>query len=269
LSWVNAGPIGVVNLEAMTTRTFESLPCRACAARNTTLCASLPDRDMHRLFALASEREYAAGEEIFRQEQAADHVYSLRSGHATIQRLTDDGRRQVLLFLFPGDFIGFTSEDRFHYSASAITPVRACRFERRALEDLIRGFPEMDRKLRFTFTRAADANFELLFSLGRKDAVQKVASLLWYVSYRQRKGGQPGNPVHLPMRRGDIADFMGLTTETVSRVFTQLRQAGVIRLTGANDVEIADMGRLREVALVVTEPAPLVHADPDYYPRKS
>lgn len=247
---------------------FETLPCSGCVARSATLCASLADADMHRLFALAAEREFAAGEPIFRQEQPADHVYSLRSGYATLQRLTSDGRRQILSFLYPGDFLGFTSEDSFHYSATAITAVRACRFDRPALEELIREFPGMDRKLRFTLTRAMDASFELLFSLGRKDAVQKVASLLWYASYRQRKRGLPDNPVHLPMRRADIADFMGLTTETVSRAFTLLRKSGVIRLPGVNDVEIVDMARLREVGLVVAEPAPLVHRDPDYYPRK-
>jgi len=224
---------------------------------------------MHRLYALATEREFGAGDLLFHQEQPADYVFSLRAGYGAIYRLTADGKRQVLSFLFPGDFVGFTSEDRFHYAAGAITPVKACRFERASLEGLIREYPEMDRKLRFTLTRAMDATFELLFSLGRKDAVQKVASLLWYVSYRQRKMRLTDNPVRLPMRRADMADFMGLTTETVSRAFTSLKQMGVIRLPGVNDVEIVDMDKLRDVGLVVSEPAPLLRSDPDYYPHKN
>lgn len=253
----------------MTGTEFARLPCSHCAARTATLCAGLSDGDMHRLYALATDRQFGAGDLLFRQEQPADHVFSIRTGYATIFRLTADGKRQVLSFLFPGDFVGLTSEDRFHYAAAAISRVSACRFERAALEALIREFPEMDRKLRFTLTRAMDANFELLFSLGRKDAVQKVASLLWYVSYRQRKMRLADNPVHLPMRRADIADFMGLTTETVSRAFTALKQMGVIRLQGASDVEVLDMARLRDVGLVVAEPAPLLRADPDYYPHKN
>lgn len=248
---------------------FQALPCSRCVARAATLCASLSDADMHRLYALASDRRFRPGDLMFHQEQPADHVFSLRSGYGTIFRLTADGKRQVLSFLFPGDFLGFTSEDRFHYAAAAISKVEACRFERASLEGLIREFPEMDRKLRFTLTRAMDASFELLFSLGRKDAVQKVASLIWYVGYRQRKSGLRENPVHLPMRRADIADFMGLTTETVSRAFTVLRQMGVIRLPDINDVEIIDMARLRDVGLVVAEPAPLLRRDPDYYPHKN
>lgn len=247
---------------------FEALPCRHCRARTATLCASLPDADMHRLYSLATEQDFAPGALLCREEDPADYVYSLRSGYATVFRLTAEGKRQILAFLFPGDFIGMTSEDTYHFSVMATAAVRCCRFERAALEALIEGFPVMDRKLRFTFERAMDAAYELIFSLGRKNAVQKVAAFLWFVSYRQRKLGQPENPVRLPMRRGDIADFMGLTIETVSRAFTELRSGGIIRTPTANDVEIADMGRLRAIGVVVAEPAPFRHGDPEHYPRK-
>lgn len=244
------------------------LPCPACPARAGTLCAGLADADMPRLYALAAELHFAPGDLLLRQEQPADFVFSLRAGHATVFRLTADGRRQVLAFLFPGDFVGFTAEDSYHYGVAAIDPVLACRFERGALEALIAEFPPMDRKLRFTLVRAMDAAFELQFSLGRKDAVQKIASFLWYVSYRQRKLNLPDSPVHLPMRRADIADFMGLTTETVSRSLTVLRQSGAIRLSGVHEVVITDLERLRAIGVVVAEPAPYRHRDPEYYRRK-
>lgn len=247
---------------------YAQLPCSRCPARTATLCASLADPQMPELYRLADDRRFAAGDAILVQEQAADWVFSLRSGHAALTRLTSDGRRQILAFLFPGDFFGLTSEDRYHYGVTAIADAGACRFDRAALEDLTRRFPEMDRKLRFTLTRAMDASFELLFSLGRKDALQKVASFIWYVGYRMRKLGESGNPVHLPMRRADIADFLGLSTETVSRTLTSLRESGVIELVGATDIRIADLAALRSIGVVVAEPAPFVHADPDYYPRK-
>ena len=247
---------------------YSELPCSSCSARSATLCASLADADMYRLYTLATEQQFSTGNTIVHQEQSADFVFSLRSGHATMFRLTTDGKRQILAFLFPGDFVGFTSEDNYHYGVSAISSVEACRFERTALESLIEAHPEMDRKLRFTLTRAMDASYELFFSLGRKDALQKVASFIWYVSYRQRKLHQPENPLHLPMRRADIADFMGLTIETVSRAFTALKEMDAIRLHGAYDVEIVDMQRLRSLGIVVAEPSPYTHADPDYYPHK-
>jgi len=244
------------------------LPCRNCIARSATLCASLDDADMPRLFEIATELEYTAGELIVRQEQPAEYVFSIRSGYAMLFRLTLEGKRQILAFLFPGDFMGFTSEDNYHYGVSAIEETAVCRFERVALESLIKQFPSMDRKLRFTLTRAMDASYELLFSLGRKDAIQKVASFIWYISYRQRKLAQPDNPIELPMRRADVADFLGLTIETVSRAFTTLREMKAIQLHDAYTVEIIDMQQLRAIGVVVAEPSPFVHADPDYYPRK-
>lgn len=252
----------------MSTAPYASLPCSRCVARESTLCASLADDDMHRLYGLATGQRFEAGGLLLRQEGPADHVFSLRSGHANVFRLTADGKRQILAFLFPGDFVGFTSEDNYHYGVAAISAVEACRFERTRLELLIEEFPRMDRKLRFTLTRAMDASFELLFTLGRKDALQKVASFLWYISYRQRKLGQPDNPVHLPMRRADIADFMGLTVETVSRALTLLKQMDAIRLNNAYEIGIVDMDRLRSLAVVVAEPAPWLHEDPDYYRHK-
>jgi len=248
--------------------TYQELPCSRCIARQSTLCASLADADMHRLYALATEQSYANGDFILHEEQSADFVLSIQAGYAAMVRLTADGKRQILAFLFPGDFVGFTSEDRYHYGVTALSQVELCRFDRTELEALIEAFPVMDRKLRFTLTRAMDASFELMFSLGRKDALQKVASFIWYVGYRHKKLQQPDNPIHLPMRRSDIADFMGLTIETVSRAFTMLKEMDAIRLHGAYDVEIVDMKQLRAIGVVVAEPAPFEHNDPDYYPHK-
>jgi len=230
---------------------YSDLPCCNCYARSATLCASLSDADMHHLYGQATERSFDAGKFIVRQEQAADYVFSIRSGYASMFRLTAGGKRQILAFVFPGDFIGFTSEDNYHYGISAISSVEACCFERTALEALIEKYPTMDRKLRFTLIRAMDATFELLFALGRKDATQKVASFVWYISYRLSRLRQPEDLVRLPMSRADIADCLGLTIETVSRVFTTLRQSGIIHLHGANDVEIIDMQQLMSVGDIV------------------
>ncbi len=247
---------------------YADLPCSTCVARDSTLCASLSDADMHELYAIATEQDYHTGEALLHQEQPADYVFSIQRGYANMFRLTADGKRQILAFLFPGDFVGFTSEDNYHFGVSAIASTRACRFDRRRLESLIVKHPEMDRKLRFTLTRAIDSFFELLFSLGRKDALQKVAAFLWFISYRQRKLHRPDNPIYLPMRRADIADFMGLTIETVSRAFTAMKASGVIRLHGAYEVEIVDMDELRALGVVVAEPSPYMHGDDDYYPHK-
>jgi CRP/FNR family transcriptional regulator len=247
---------------------FTGLPCSRCPARRGNLCGSLADGDMHRLYALATESRFGAGDLLLEQGKAATHLYSIREGNGQVYRLTSDGRRQILSFLFPGYFLGLTSEDNYHYGAVALNDLAACRFDRAAVEDLIRQFPAMDRKLRFTLIRALDASLELVFTLGRKDSVRRVASFLWYMSYRQRQLNQPENPVHLPMGRADIADFLGLTTETVSRAFSELRRRGLVETRGIHDVAVTDLARLRELGEIEGDPAPARHNDPDYYPRK-
>lgn len=223
---------------------------------------------MHRLYALATEWKCRTGDSLMVQEGPAQFLFSIRSGYGQVFRLGADGRRQILSFLFPGYFAGLTSEDNYHYGAVALTDMTTCRFDRAALEELVRQFPAMDRKLRFTLVRMLDASLELVFALGRKDAIQRVASFLWYMSYRQRQLSQPDNPIYLPMGRADIADFLGLTTETVSRAFTELKRREIIRAGKPDDVEILDRARLMTLAEVRGEPAPARHRDPDYYPSK-
>ena len=244
------------------------LPCQYCLARATTLCSGLDSQDMPRLFALATEQRYAAGEQIVAEETPADFVLNLRAGNALVSRLSQDGKRQILAFMFPGDFFGLTSEDNYHYSMTALTDIQVCRFERARIEELVEEFPVMDRKFRFLLTRLLDSANELIFSLGRKTALQKVASFIWYVSYRNRKLDQPDNPVHLPMSRNDIADFMGLTIETVSRSLTRLKKMGLIFIPRSDQIEIIDQKRLREVGVVVAEPAPGQCSDPEHFPHK-
>lgn len=226
------------------------------------------DGDMYRLYSLATEQSFPTGELIINQGQAAEFIFNIKAGFAAMYRLSANGKRQVLAFLFPGHFLGFTSDDKYHYSAGAILPVEACCFQRKALESLIEEYPEFDRKLRFALIRAMDTSFEVQFSLGRKNATQKVASFIWYISDRLRQFDLPGYIDYLPMCRTDIADFLGLTIETVSRVFTSLKQSGIICLHGANEIEILDMEQLMLIGDVAVEPARNKCADPEHYFNK-
>jgi CRP/FNR family transcriptional regulator, anaerobic regulatory protein len=244
------------------------LPCLECPARTTTLCSGLDADDIHRLYELATETRHGPGAIVVSEESPADFVLNLRAGHALVSRLSEDGKRQILAFMFPGDFFGLTSEDNYHYSVTALSDIRMCRFERSRVEGLMLEYPQMERKFRFLLTRLLDSANELIFSLGRKTALQKVASFVWYISYRNRKLGQPGSRIQLPMHRADIADFMGITIETVSRSLTHLKKLGLIRLPQTDIIEILDPGALRQVGIVVAEPSPGVRNDPEHFPHK-
>ena len=232
--------------------------CARCIARRGTICSALPDGELADLFVLASPETAAGGQWLVQPGDAAGTVFMLRSGHAHVSRITRDGKRQILSFLFPGDFFGFTYESRYVYGAHAVSDVTICRISRAAFDDYVATHPQLDRRIRVQLTRMLDSAQELIFTLGRKSAVERVASFLWYLHYRQSKLGLHGSrPIAaIPMSRADIADFLGLTSESVSRALTQLRQDGLIQLPTADRAEILDMQRLREVGVVIAEPGP-------------
>ncbi|MEZ5457968.1 MAG: Crp/Fnr family transcriptional regulator [Steroidobacteraceae bacterium] len=231
-----------------------SNPCNQCLARRGTICSALDDAAVAQLFAVANVERHRAGTWLVNPGDRADDVWMLRDGHAHVSRITRDGKRQILAFLFPGDFFAFTQEERYVYGAYADADLLLCRLSRARFEAFVDATPELDRRIRAQLARSLDSAQELIFTLGRKTALERVASFIWYLQYRQRKLGRSGPRWAIPMSRTDIADFLGLTSESVSRAITQLRRDGLIDLPVAGEVEIRDMPRLRELGVVIAEP---------------
>jgi CRP/FNR family transcriptional regulator len=231
-------------------------PCPQCLARQGTICGALDGATLDRFFALARTEHPPAGQWLVHPGTAADTVFIVRAGHAHVARITHDGKRQILAFLFPGDFFGFTYEDQYAYGVWSDTETTLCRLPRARFDDFIAATPALDQRIRDQLTRLLDSAQELIFTLGRKTAIERVASFLWYLDYRQRKLGLAGSVTAIPMSRADIADFLGLTSESVSRALTRLRQDGLIELPAPGALRICDMDRLRTTGVVLAEPAP-------------
>lgn len=231
-------------------------PCAQCQARHGTICAALDDAVLARFLALARTERHPAGQWLVQPGTAADTVFILRAGHAHVVRITHDGKRQILAFLFPGDFFGFTYEDRYAYGVWSDTETTLCRLSRPRFDAFVAATPALDQRIRVQLTRLLDSAQELIFTLGRKTAIERVASFLWYLDYRQRKLGLAGDLTAIPMSRADIADFLGLTSESVSRALTRLRRDGLIELPAPGALRICDMDRLRTMGVVLAEPAP-------------
>jgi CRP/FNR family transcriptional regulator len=123
-----------------------------------------------------------------------------------------------------------------------------CRFPRRKLESLLERFPKMEKRLLGMASHELAAAQEQMLVLGRKTAKEKVATFLLALAGRAEQRGQPGNPVSVPMSRADIGDYLGLTTETVSRTFTHLRGHGLVVLQSGGKVEMTDRAGLQEIA---------------------
>lgn len=231
--------------------------CAACAARVLSVCAAIEHCDLQRLAAIVTDHRVNPHKTLVVESDPADSFFNITEGVVKVYKLLADGRQQITGFLFAGDFIGLSSNERYAYSAEAITEVRYCRFPRKPLEKLLADFPKMETRLRDIASNELAAAQDQMLLLGRKTARERVGSLLLLLSRRAAKVGIPDNPVMLPMTRTDIADYLGLTIETVSRTFTQLRKEGLIELRSIGEVRLRDraaLGNLAEGAEIGSPP---------------
>lgn len=223
-------------------------PCSACTIRHLTLCAGLAPEELSEISAISTPVELGPGDPLFDEGEPARYMFNVTAGCMKIYKLLMDGRRQVTGFLFAGEFMGLAHEDAYAYSAEAVTHATLCRFERHKLSDLLQRIPKLESQLLGIAGHELAAAQEQMVLLGRKTAREKIASFLLMLSRQATRRGQPENPISLPMSRADIGDFLGLTTETVSRTFTHLKGAKAIRLLAGGKVEMVDAACLQNLA---------------------
>ena len=196
--------------------------------------------DSSGLGALGLAMSFGRNMEIYAEGEPAGHVYKVVSGVVRISKLLLDGRRQISAFHTSGDMFGFEADELHHASAEAVVPVKVIAYKWQSLlaagcrsASLVRDL------LNLTMVGLRDTQEHLLL-LGRKNALERVAAFLLDMSKRTKAGSL----VELAMPRHDIADYLGLTLETVSRMFAELKERGAIRLEGARRVHLLDMERL-------------------------
>ncbi|BBK44293.1 Crp/Fnr family transcriptional regulator [Allostella vacuolata] len=223
-------------------------PCSACDVRQLSICDVLGAPELRRLADIVATVSFAAHRTVLSEGEPAELLYNVTLGTVKLYKLLADGRRQITGFLFPGDFLGIALEHHYAYSAEAVTDVTLCRFPRRRLERLLEDMPKLEKRLLANASNELAAAQDQMVLLGRKTAREKIASFLANLAVRAERRGQPSNPIALPMGRSDIADYLGLTTETVSRTFTQLKTQRIITLEPGNLVRLADPLAIEELA---------------------
>ena len=222
--------------------------CEACAVRGLAVCGALAPHCIEKLQRLITRIHLEPKQVLFIEDEAASHHFTIVEGVISIAKTIADGRRQIVGFLFPGDFVGIISEGAYSFAAQAVTKVELCRFPRQSFEALAKEFPELEhRLLRAVSTDLVEAQKHMLI-LGRQTAEERLVSFLLHLSERAPRRGEPDNPVRLPMSRGDIGDYLGLSLETVSRTFTVLRDKGLVALTDAHTVELRNRDELLRLA---------------------
>jgi CRP/FNR family transcriptional regulator len=190
---------------------------------------------------------FAARAHIFSQEDQADHVFNVTDGVVRLFRLLPDGRRQIVGFALPGDFLGLALLDHYGVSADAVTGVLACRFSRRVFTQYLDRKPRLMRRLHEITGHELSLAQEQMVLLGRRSAEERLSSFLVSLRERFARLGHHSVTLPLPMSRQDIADYLGLTIETVSRTFTKLAKDKAI-LVVPDGVRITDANHLADLA---------------------
>ena len=178
--------------------------------------------------------------EIYGEGEPASHVYKVVSGVVRVSKLLPDGRRQISAFHTTGDMFGFEADDLHHASAEAVVPVKLVAYKWQSLLQEGMQSASLVRDLLNLTMIGLRRTQEHVLLLGRKNALERVAAFLLDMAKRAKSGPV----VELAMPRHDIADYLGLTLETVSRMFAELKALGAIRLEGARRVHLLDKERL-------------------------
>lgn len=220
--------------------------CATCQARPLTLCAGVAAEQLPLLESHSRVFDLRKGTCLFTQGDRAAYVYNVIEGCLRLINEFPDGRRQVLGFPMPGDCFGITHMQAYDYGASALTHCRICRIPEDAFRSLLLDLPPVNQALHVRDEELLHAARTHAMALGRGTAVERVAGFLL------ERLGHPaaGKSVEvvLPMHRGDIADYLGLTLETVSRTFTALRRRTLIELCPHGVVKILDRAVLERIA---------------------
>lgn len=195
-----------------------------------------------------SVRRFMSKEHVFCEGDPRTHVFQIEEGVVTIYRMLTDGRRQIIDFAYPGEFIGLGASAEHYFSAEATSATRVRCYGASALEETAARDPGLALQLYKAVSLELAAARALLVAIGQRSALERVATFLTMLSRRSGSGNGSERVVHLPMRRADIGDFLGLTIETVSRTITKLRVMRVIKIAHGADIEILDAERLEELS---------------------
>jgi CRP/FNR family transcriptional regulator len=224
--------------------------CHDCLVRDTSLCSSLSDCELVALSELGRRRTVQPGQVIVWAGDVVTHFSNVVSGTLKVTASTPDGREQIVGLLFAGDFVGQLFADEASLTVTALTEADLCSFPRAGFERELDAHAHMERMLlKRTMASLNDAR-ERMLSLGRRNAQERVAGFLAQLAAHAGKPGPDGTlDLTIPISRGEMADFLGLTIETVSRQLTRLKLAGLIAFAkGERDCTILDRAGLEAVA---------------------
>lgn len=226
----------------------ERIKCSECPIRHRAVCSRCDDDEIETLESMKAYRSFKPGQTILWRGDELQFVASLVKGVASLSKTLEDGRTQMVGLLLPSDFIGRPGRDTVEFDITAITEVTLCCFKRKPFEELLRTTPHVSQRLMEIALDELDAARDWMLLLGRKTAREKIATFLEMLVRRTNVHGLDGgrSDLILPLTRDEIANYLGLTLETVSRQLNALKKEGIIRFVDRRHFEVVDLLALHE-----------------------
>ncbi|WP_019954821.1 transcriptional regulator FnrL [Yoonia vestfoldensis] len=222
--------------------------CTDCPIRYNAVCSKCEPDEIGLLEQIKYYRSFAAGQTVFFAGDPLEFVGSIVSGVASLTRTMPDGRVQMVGLLLPADFMGRPNRETIDNDIVAETDLMLCCFRRKPFEKLIEQTPHVGQRLLEMTLDELDAAREWMLVLGRKTAREKIASLLYMIATRMVKlkpGAHAQVAFILPITRETMANYLGLTIETVSRQMTALKKDGIIAFDDRRDITVPDLEALK------------------------
>ncbi len=230
------------------TTQFDKTDCGDCPIRHRAVCSRCEPEELVLLEQMKTYKTYEAGQTIVWAGDQLQFLGSVVVGVAALTQTMEDGRRQMVGLLLPSDFVGRPGREIAPFDVVAATEVTVCRFHKPSFEKLLNSNPTIGSRLLEMTLDELDAAREWMLLLGRKTAREKIASLIAIIARRDAtlrlKKAAGRVQFELPLSREAMADYLGLTLETVSRQISALKREGIITLEGKRRVNIPDYANL-------------------------
>jgi CRP/FNR family transcriptional regulator len=220
--------------------------CDRCEVRDQAICADLDAKEREALNRIGRRVTLKAGQTVMWEGDSSTLVANVIEGTLKLSTSTGDGREQIVGVVYTSDFIGRPFGARTPHSVTALTDARLCLYPRGSFDGFAREHPQLEHRLLQRTLDDLDRTRAWMLLLGRKNAREKVATLLLDMGRRLRTDGD--GVIELPLSRQQIADVLGLTIETVSRQISDMKRMGVIELMGRRGVRICDADWLESLA---------------------
>ncbi len=228
-----------------------SAPCETCPILADSLCLPLPARQRNGLRHMASGRLVPQGEVIFKEGDEVTSFASILTGVVKLFKASPGGD-QVVALRYPPELLGYTFDSVHIYSAVAATEVQLCIYPQAPFRSLLDKSQQLSRRIFQVKSNELESAREWTVMLGRKPSYQRVAGLFAMFAQRAQPKQDATRQFLLPVRRADLADYLGLTLETVCRNITMLRQKSLIELLSAREVVVPDLDSLLAEADMVS-----------------